>query len=78
MAAGTVLVCFGVPQMDGICGCCGTAGNLHGVFVVAAGAAGCGVVGEIGVAGAACGFAANNTGKASGVAGATTAEVDVW
>ena len=78
MAAGAAPVCFGIPPVDGICGRDGTAGDLHGVFVVAAGAAGCGgVVGATGVAGAAGGLAANNAGKASGVAGATSGDVDV-
>ena len=47
-AEGTVLVCFGVPPVDGICGCCGvqtTGGDFLGVFVVAAaGAATVGLV----------------------------------
>ena len=78
MAAGAALVCFGVPSLDGICGQDGTAGDLCGVFVVAAGAAGCdGVAGATGAAGAAGGLAVNNTGEASGVAGATTGVVDV-
>ena len=67
-----------VPPVDGICGCDGTAGDLHGVFVVAAGATGCcGVADATDAAGAACGLAANNSGKASGIAGATTGVVDV-
>ena len=78
MAAGAAPVCFGVPPVDGICGRDGTAGDLHGVFVVAAGAAGCGgVAGATGAAGAAGGLAANNAGKASGVARATSGDVDV-
>ena len=55
--------------MDGIYG---TTGNLYGVFLVTVGIVGCGVAGTTGVAEAAGGLAANNTGKASGVAGATT------
>ena len=78
MAAGAVLVSFGVPPVDGICGHNGTACDLHGVFVVAVGAASCGgVVGATGAAGAAGGLAANNASKASGVVGATTGVVDV-
>ena len=78
MAAGAVPVCFGVPPVDGICSRDGTAGDLRGVFVVAAGAAGCGgVAGATGAAGAAGGLAANNAGKPSGVAGATSGDVDV-
>ena len=69
MAAGAALVCFGVPPVDGICSHDGTVGDLHGVFVVAAGATG--------AAGAAGGLAASNAGKASGVAGATSGDVDV-
>ena len=69
---------IGIPPVDGICSCDGTAGDLCGVFVIAARAAGCsGVVGATGAAGAAGGLAANNAGKASGEAGATTGDVDV-
>ena len=78
MAAGAAPICFSVPLVDGICSHNGTAGDLHGVFVVAVGVAGCGgVAGATDAARAAGGLAANNTGKASGVAGATTGVVDV-
>ena len=78
MAVGAALVSFGVPQVDDICGHDGTAGDLHGVLVVAMGVASCDDVAHaIGAAGAAGGLAANNAGKASGVAGATTGDVDV-
>ena len=78
MAAGAPPVCFSVPPMDGICSQDGTAGDLHRVFVVAVGAAGCsGINGATGTAEAAGGLAANNAGKASGVARATTDFVDV-
>ena len=64
--------------MDDICSRDGTAGDLCGVFVVAVGAAGCGsIAGATGAAGAAGGLAANNAGKALGVAGATTGDMDV-
>ena len=77
-ATGAVLVCFGVPPVDGICSGNGTAGDLCGVFEVAAGATGCGGVNDAtDVAGTACGLAANNAGKASGIAGTTTGVVDV-
>ena len=77
MAVGAAPVCFSVPPVDGICGHDGTAGDLHGVFVVAVGAVGCGgVAGATCVAGAAGGLAANNAGKATSVAGATTSDVD--
>ena len=76
MAEGAVPVCFSVLPVDGICGHDGTTGDLCGVFVVAAGAAGCdGVAEATGAAGTACGLAANNAGKTSGVAGATTGDV---
>ena len=75
---GAAPVCFSVPPVDGLCGCDGTAGNLCRVFVVAAGETGCGcVAGATGAAGVAGGLAANNAGKASDVAGATTGDVDV-
>ena len=77
MAAGAAPVCFSVPPVDSICSCNGTAGDLHGVFEVVAEAAGYGgVVGATDDAGVAGGLAANNAGKASGVAGATTGVVD--
>ena len=76
-AAGAALVCFGVPPVEGICCCCGVCmegGGLFGVFVVAVGAACCGVAGAVGAAG---GFADGACSKDSGVAGTTSAVVDV-
>ena len=77
---GAVLVCFGVPPVEGICCGCGvhmTGGGLHGVFVVAVEAACCGVASTIGAAGAAGGFADGACSKDSGVAGATSDVMEV-
>ena len=56
---------------------CTAGGGLHGAFVVAAEAACCGVAGATGAAGAAGGFAGGACSKDYGVAGATSAVVDV-
>ena len=77
---GAAPVCFGVPPVEGICchcGVCTAGGGLHGVFVVVAEAACCGVAGATGAAGAAGGFAGGTCSKESGVAGATSAVVNV-
>ena len=79
-AAGAAPVCFDVPPVEGICCCCGVhmaGGGLCGVSVVTAEAAYYGVAGATGAAGAAGGFADGACSKDSGLAGATSAPVDV-
>ena len=80
-----MLVCFGVPPVDGICSHCGVhtaGGGFPGVFAVAA--AGAAMVGLVvaratgaaaGAAGA--GLTGHSPCEGSGVAGATSVTLDV-